>query len=157
MANYPCAECGSMVETTGTGTCKKCGSKKPFKCSKCGKQIGLESVYKPEKLTFSGKPLYCIDCGADVQQVPCARCGKTLIRSTGVERPIDGVIKIYHKECIEQQSKIYTYVMPIVVFVAGVVLGYAGFMLTHAWWGTLICGVFGLILGKAAADKFLSN
>lgn len=157
MANYPCAECDNMVETKGIGTCPKCGCKKPFKCSKCGKQIGLDFVYKPEKLTFSGKPLYCLDCGSDVEQVPCARCGKTLIRSTGVERPIDGVIKVYHKECLEQQSKIYTFVMPIIVFVTGIAVGYAAWMLTHAWYGLTVGALLGAGIGKAAADKFLPN
>ncbi|MGM9993069.1 MAG: hypothetical protein ACI376_09565 [Candidatus Bruticola sp.] len=157
MANYPCAECGSMVETAGLGACKKCGSKKPFKCSKCGKQVGLDYVYKPDKLTFSGKPLYCLDCGADVEQVPCARCGKTLIRSTGVERPVDGVIKVYHKECIEQQSKIYKYVMPIIVIVGAITIGYAAYMILHSLGGAVLGALIGATLGKVGADKYLPN
>ncbi|MBQ7502973.1 hypothetical protein IJT93_09775 [bacterium] len=155
MANYPCAQCGAMVDTSGDGVCKKCKSKKPFKCSKCGKAVGLESVFKPHKLTHSGKPLYCDDCGSDNEQLPCTRCGKTLIRSTGVEVPVNGELKVYHKECLDQQRQVYRKIMPVCVAIGACIVGYAAYMFVSNLGVVLLFAVIGGLLGKLTADKYL--
>ena len=47
--------------------------------------------------------------------------------------------------------------MPITVFVTGIAVGYAAWMLTHAWYGLVVGALLGAGIGKAAADKFLPN
>lgn len=157
MANYPCADCGTMVDTAGTGTCSKCGSKRPFKCSKCGRKVNLDGIFKPEKLTFSGKPLYCIDCGSDVEQVKCASCGLELMRSSGVEVPKDGEIKVYHKKCLEEQQAMYKRLMPLFCLVAAVLVGYLFWMFHPPVYITIIAGLAGIGIGKFIADKVLPH
>lgn len=128
MSAFPCEDCGALNEMNifGSTSCKKCQSKKPFKCSKCGKRISVSSVFHPEKLTMASKPIFCIDCGSAVEQVECRHCGITLMRSTGIEVPINGVLRVYHKNCYEKQKSIHKWVLPIALCVCTLFLGYLG-------------------------------
>ncbi|MCR4784802.1 MAG: hypothetical protein K6A35_09875 [bacterium] len=154
---YPCADCGEMVETIHPGICKKCGSKKPFKCSKCGKHISIDFVFKIDSLTYSGKPIFCLDCGNDTEPVQCARCGRTLIRSTGVEIPQDGVLKVYHKECLNQQINIYAYVKPVIIVVMALLIGYLSWIISDTKIAAGAGAILGVPLGWITADKLLPH
>ncbi len=155
MAKYPCAECGTMVDTNSSGNCPKCGSKKPFTCSKCGKHVALTNVYKPQTLTHRGKPLYCEDCGRDMQIVSCARCGRDVIRANGVEIPQEGKLVVYHRECLEEGNKLQKLLMPVFIIVGYILAAYLVHMSLGILWAALICGFVGAIGGYYLGKKVI--
>lgn len=153
MPAYPCEDCGNLVDTNGNGQCKKCNTKKPFKCSKCGRRLGVLGIYQVEKIKFR-KPLFCTECGPEVEQVPCSQCGVSLSRSTGVEVTINGVDKVFHKDCYDKQIRMYRKVLPAAVICMYIICGYFGYMIHHAWWMVILFGFIGLPIGKSIAKPF---
>ncbi len=153
MPAYPCEDCGTMVDTNGDGRCKKCNSKKPYKCSKCGKRIGILEVFHPEKLTFR-KPMFCEECGPEVETVECSQCGVKLIRSTGIEKVVNGERKVYHKDCYSNQIRSFKRALPIATIAGLILFGYLGYMLFHSWFGAVPLGILGIFPGYKFACKF---
>lgn len=98
MPAYPCVQCNSPVDVRDL-TCRSCGDKKPFACSKCNKRLGAMSVFNAEQLTFQ-KPLFCEQCGVEGQPITCPHCKTDVYRSGGVED--NGVY--YHQDCFKTVS-----------------------------------------------------
>ena len=155
MASYPCESCGAMVEITGKEydlRCKKCGEKRPFKCSKCQKQIGIDSVYHPERLASYRKPIFCNECGSDADFVTCSQCTQTLMRANSIEKTVNGKPHYYHKQCYEEAVKLkkrtfYACLLlcPILAYVF------------HGWiLDSVVMYIVGALIGLIAAFK-ISN
>lgn len=153
---YPCVQCGNPVDTSGDGRCKKCQEQRPFKCSKCDRQMGLLSLHAPEKLTFR-KPLYCQDCGPAAESVDCRQCGVSLTRSNGVEVTLNGVRVVYHPECYARQKKIHGTVKPIALVAGFLICGYFGYGLTDGWMTAAAGGGVGILAGLAVSKLFASG
>lgn len=153
MPAYPCIKCGSPVDTGGEGRCKKCQEQRPFKCTKCERQMGVLSVYAPEKLTFR-KPIYCQECGPSADMVECRQCGVSLTRGNGVEVTVRGVPAVYHPECYAKQTRIHKIVLPIAIVAMVVIGGYGGYMMTHGWVTALIGAGLGVFVGLGIAKPF---
>ncbi|MDO5295074.1 MAG: hypothetical protein Q4F00_00315 [bacterium] len=151
MASYPCENCGTMVEITGSEydlRCKKCGEKKPFKCSKCQKQIGVDDIYHPERLTFR-KPIFCNDCGASADFVTCNQCTQTLMRANCVEKNIDGKPHYYHKNCYDDAIKMQNRIK----YLAPIPLALIGAYVLHLAVSSPLMYLLGAIIGLVIAFK----
>lgn len=154
MPAYPCVKCQTPVDTGSIDSrCKKCGEQRPFKCTKCEKQMSQMGVYQPEKLTFR-KPLYCLECGPSAESVDCRQCGSSMTRSNAKEVNLRGQTVFYHPECYEKQAKMFRIVQPV-AFVAGfVICGYLGFTVLKHWVGFVVGGGLGLVVGMGLARPF---
>ena len=156
MASYPCESCGAMVEITGNEydlRCKKCGEKKPFKCSKCQKQIGLDAVYHPERLASYRKPIFCSECGADADFVTCNQCTQTLMRASCIEKVINGKSHFYHKQCYEDAVKLQKRTLYACLVGLSVIFAYV----FHGWiWDSWVMYIVGALVGVICAFK-ISN
>ncbi len=166
MPSYPCEACGAPVEITGHEydlRCKKCGDQRPFKCSKCQRRIGIDSVYHPERLTFR-KPLFCQECGAEVDFVECRQCKTSLMRSNGVEITVGGESRIYHRECYQSAQSMKIRVFAIAAVALFFIVGYLGYMMGYltglpgvpwvvAFMGSMLGIYFGYKIGALFGPK----
>lgn len=146
MPAYPCGNCGTQVDHRDL-TCRSCGDKKPFRCSKCEKPLNAMDIYNAEQLTFQ-KPLFCPACGREAEPIPCPSCKRDVYRTLGMED--DGVF--YHPDCyktVQMQKK----VTPIMRGVLAVALGIAAFSGFSQYAGSQVVGamasVGGIALGYA--------
>ena len=157
MPSYPCENCGAPVEITGNEydlRCKKCGERRPFKCSKCQRRIGIDQVHHPEKLTFR-KPIFCEECGNETDFVKCNQCSRTLMRSNGIERKVKGEMHIYHRECYEHAIKTQNKVFPIAPISLFLICGYLAYVyLYKAWLCACLVGIVGIYIARKLADLF---
>lgn len=147
MPAYPCAKCNTPVDHRDL-TCRSCGDKKPFTCSKCSRRIGAMQLHNAEQLTFQ-KPLFCEECGREGQPIECPHCKTDVYRNSGVED--NGVF--YHEDCFKTVA-IQKKITPILRVVLLVFLGYAGYTQVNFWSGNMymgiLMGVFGAMAGFAA-------
>jgi hypothetical protein len=144
MPAYPCAQCSTPVDVRDL-TCRSCGDKQPFTCSKCNKRLGAMQVHNAEQLTFQ-KPLFCEPCGKEVQPVTCPKCNTDVYRNAGVAD--EGAF--YHPECfktIALQRKI-TPILQVVLLLFG---GYATYTQVSFYSQStpigLVAGLFGACVG----------
>lgn len=129
MANFPCSKCKAMVSTSRVdgGICKKCGNKKPFVCAKCNKAMGLNDIFNLSDVSISNQPIYCDDCGSNRELIKCGVCGVKLIRSTGIEREVNGVKKVCHQKCLDKNAKMFKIMLPILSLLCAILIGYVGY------------------------------
>lgn len=154
MPAYPCCKCQAPVDTSSIDSrCKKCGEQRPFKCTKCEKQMSQMAVYQPEKLTFR-KPLYCLECGPSAESVECHACGTSLTRSNGLEVNLRGQQVVYHPECYEKQVRVHRIVQPALIAAGFVICGYLGYYVGHSWITFLPGAGMGALLGMGLARPF---
>ncbi|MBQ7567928.1 hypothetical protein IJT17_03905 [bacterium] len=156
MPSFPCEACGAPVEITGHDydvKCKKCGDKRPFKCSKCQRRIGLDMIYHPERLTFK-KPIFCQECGSETDFVQCSQCTQSLMRANSVEKIVNGDTHFYHKECYISAIKLQKRVLPVAAIALAFIVGYLFYMLCTHWSLFVIGGIIGIFAGKKVSDLF---
>lgn len=157
MPAYPCCKCQAPVDTGSLDArCKKCGEQRPFKCTKCEKQMSQMGVFQPEKLSFR-KPLYCLECGPATETVECRQCGTSMTRSNAREVTLRGQVVYYHPECYEKQAKVFRVVQPVALVAGVVIFGYLGFYVGHSWITALPGAGLGFLVGMALARPFAAK
>lgn len=156
MTAFPCVSCGTLVDINPHEydiRCKKCGEKRPFKCSKCGRRLGASGIYHPERLTNARKPIFCEECGSASDFVTCNQCSQTLMRSNCVERIINGKPHYYHQQCFDNALRLQNRIFPLAAVGFGLVIGYLGYMLGTKIGLAWVIGVVGLVIGVILARK----
>lgn len=154
MPAYPCAQCKNQVDVRDF-TCKGCGTKKPFLCTKCGVQMSNLEVHGVDQLTFA-RPLFCLACGRDMERIPCRHCGADVVRNAAVEfeRP-SGEVILYHADCFKttklQEKASKGLMVFLIPFLAWIGYSYLGFYTSMP-----VMGAVGLPLG-AAAGYFIAS
>lgn len=102
MPVYACVRCDQLVDTHSDPYCRNCAEKKPFTCSRCGKQMNQTDIFQLERLKTK-KPLLCLECGEAGEVVECGICKKTLVRSQGKQVSFVPGAKVYHNDCYNKQ------------------------------------------------------
>jgi len=95
---YPCAQCRNQVDLRDL-TCRGCGSKTPFKCSKCEVNMGTFDIFAVDTITFQ-RPLFCGKCGKETERIACKHCGADVTRRDAVEE--DDLI--FHPDCFKTRQ-----------------------------------------------------
>ena len=144
MPAYPCANCNHQVDLRDL-TCRACGEKKPFTCSKCNKRLGNSGVFQAEEIAIK-RPLYCMACGREQEALKCAHCRTTIVRRDGIEvqSKVTGLDLIFHPDC-HRTYLLQMKVSSVLKFALPVVCGWMGYTFVSRMYP--MAGIVGFLVG----------